>query len=85
MAQQFKNEGKLTIGVHKAYINIDVSGGAKISLLFDDNETTGIEEINSADNTASKTDDTYYNLNGQKVSKPTRGIYIHNGKKVVVK
>ena len=84
-AQQFKNEGKLTIGVHKAYINIDVSGGAKISLLFDDNETTGIEEINSADNTASKTDDTYYNLNGQKVSKPTRGIYIHNGKKVVVK
>ena len=27
----------------------------------------------------------YYNLNGQKVEHPTRGIYIHNGKKIVVK
>ena len=31
------------------------------------------------------TEGTFYNLNGQKVEHPTRGIYIVNGKKVVVK
>ena len=29
--------------------------------------------------------DRYYNLMGQPVSSPTQGIYIHNGKKVIVK
>lgn len=84
-AQQFKNEGKLTIGVHKAYININVPAGAKLSLLFDDGETTGIESINATDATTSEGDDAYYNLNGQRVSKPAKGVYIHNGKKVIVK
>ena len=34
---------------------------------------------------ASKADDTYYNMNGQRVDHPTRGIYIRNGKKIFVK
>lgn len=84
-AQQFKNEGKLTIGVHKAYMNINVPAGAKLSLLFDDGETTGIESINAGENMPAANDDTYYNLNGQRVSKPAKGVYIHNGKKVIVK
>ena len=29
--------------------------------------------------------DAYYNLNGQRVSHPSKGIYIVNGKKVVIK
>ena len=29
--------------------------------------------------------DTYYNLNGQAVAHPTRGLYIYNGKKVYIK
>jgi hypothetical protein len=29
--------------------------------------------------------DTYYTLTGQPATKPTKGLYIHNGKKVVVK
>ncbi len=84
-AQQFKNGSKLTIGVHKAYININVPAGAKLSLLFDDGETTGIESINATDATTSEGDDAYYNLNGQRVTKPVKGVYIHNGKKVIVK
>lgn len=31
------------------------------------------------------TDDTYYTIGGVKVSRPTRGIYIHKGKKVIMK
>lgn len=84
-AQQFKDENKLTVGVHKAYININVPAGTKLSLLFGNDETTGIEEVHATSNTTSETENIYYNLNGQRVSKPTRGIYIHNGKKVTVK
>ena len=84
---QFKSEGKLTLGVHKAYMNIDLPLGAKAMLVFDDNseltdETTGIADIEQI--TTGK-DGVYYNLQGQKVSKPAQGIYIHNGKKVIVK
>ncbi len=32
-----------------------------------------------------KADNRYYNLQGQPVSNPTQGIYIHNGKKIIVK
>jgi hypothetical protein len=30
-------------------------------------------------------DGAYYNLQGVRVEKPTKGLYIHNGKKVVIK
>lgn len=45
------------------------------------NETTG---INMVKNTT--VDDKYYTLSGVQVAKPsTKGIYIHNGKKIVIK
>ncbi|MGN0226426.1 MAG: hypothetical protein ACI4A7_10175 [Prevotella sp.] len=60
---------------------------AKLAMVFegfeDDNIVTGI-----SDNLSVKpvlTDDGYYNLQGMRVEKPVKGIYIHNGKKVVVK
>lgn len=85
-SQQFKNEGKLTIGVHKAYINLNVPSGApELTLLFDDGETTAIDNINVENNITSEGDDAYFNLNGQRVTNPTKGVYIHNNKKVIVK
>lgn len=47
-----------------------------------DNETTGISELK---NHVSNTDAAYYTLRGVKVAKPVKGIYIHQGKKVIVK
>lgn len=84
-SQQFKRDGKLTLGVHKAYINISVPAGVRPSLLFKYGETTGIESLHSTDGAASAIDDAYYNLNGQRVTKPFKGTYIHNGKKLIVK
>jgi hypothetical protein len=43
---------------------------------------TGIEEISPASTTA---DGKVYNLAGQRINKATKGLYIINGKKVVVK
>ena len=57
---------------------------AKLSLSFgDDDETTDIENVTSDEET--KDNDVYYNLNGQRVSNPQKGVYIHNGKKVIIK
>ncbi len=47
-------------------------------------ETTGVSEelrVKSEEFTTA----TYYNLAGQRVEKPTRGLYIVNGKKVIIK
>lgn len=44
------------------------------------NPTTGINSVN-----AQAQDDVYYNLAGQRVDRPTRGIYIKGGKKVIIR
>lgn len=58
---------------------------AKMALVFDDmvdgNETTGIKELE----TKKMNNNKYYNLQGIEVAHPVKGIYIHNGKKVIVK
>lgn len=58
---------------------------AKMALVFDDlvdgNETTGIKELE----TEKMNNNKYYNLQGIEIAHPVKGIYIHNGKKVIVK
>ena len=59
-------------------------GQANIRFVFEgeDSEATGIEIV---EEDAAKADGIYYNLNGQRVTAPTKGIYIKDGKKVYVK
>ena len=52
-------------------------------LEFEDGGTTGIETIENSKN--STDDGVYYDLQGRRVENPTRGVYIVNGKKVVIK
>ena len=52
------------------------------SLNGDDDETTGIRDLMINDSES----DVWYNLRGQRIDTPTKkGLYIHNGRKVVVK
>ena len=46
-----------------------------------DDDTTGIRETIQP----KQTNDVYYNLNGQRVENPGKGLYIRNGKKVIIK
>lgn len=48
---------------------------------FEENEATGVAKIMIPVSSV----ETYYNLNGQQVVNPTKGVYIKNGKKVIVK
>ena len=69
--------------IHKAYAKIEgVPAGAKLTLVFtDDDKTTGITTVD-----ATKTgDDSYYNLNGQRVINPQHGVFIRRGRKVIIK
>lgn len=62
----------------------DSSEFAKVMLLFDD-EMGGVTEVNKVEVTTKRNDNAYYTLQGFKVLRPTKGIYIHNGKKIVIK
>lgn len=69
----------------KAYLRLPTSvsatAGAKAIGFVIEGETTGINEVAP---TTPASDEDYYTLSGIKTRKPTRGIYIHQGRKVVV-
>lgn len=68
------------ISPFRAYF-IGIPEGASAKLNFNDEETTGITNVNAAESN----DDTLYNLAGQKVNAAYKGIVIKNGKKYLVK
>ena len=77
---------KMNLGV--SYNDFNVTGAKKVpALLFDFanvGSTTGINEV--VNQSTKLNDGKYYTLSGQQVEKPTAGgIYIHNGRKFVVK
>ena len=69
--------------IHKAYAKIPgVPANAPVTFSFsDDDTTTGGMTIDAE----KPMDNTYYNLNGQRVTNPQRGIYIQGGRKVIIK
>ena len=56
---------------------------SRVGWIFDD-EVTGISQIENAQ-PATMEDAVIYNLNGQRVMNPGKGLYIVNGKKVIIK
>lgn len=54
----------------------------KLTIIFNI-ETTAISDI--IDDKPNDQPAVYYNLNGQRVTHPDKGIYIVNGKKVIIK
>ena len=72
-----------TVAVGKAYLHLDSApAAAELTLEFGEGGTTGIDDVRSE--TSAVSGETY-NLNGQRVAQPTKGLYIVNGKKYVVK
>lgn len=56
---------------------------AKMRIIFDD-EANHVTEIKNIDLEKNQ-DNAFYTLQGVKVAQPTKGFYIHNGKKIVLK
>lgn len=83
------------VPMNKAYLDLTKhpyggsSAAKELSLVFEEeSETTGIEDspIVDVDAQQNVARSPYYTLNGTKVDRPTgKGIYIHNGKKIVIR
>ena len=79
--QIFESNGTDTAKPFRAYFKKKVAAPVKATLLID-GVATSISEINGDNNDAATK---IFNLAGQRVQKAQKGIYIVNGKKVVIK
>lgn len=70
----------VVIPAGKAYLEVPEGNTHAAKFFGLDGEATGINSVKTA-----KADGAYYTLEGVKTTKPVKGIYIHNGKKIVVK
>jgi len=71
-----------TVEAGQAALWLPASVSAKALTLSFGDDVTGIEAVSTVEPQGAKT---YYNLQGQRVSEPKQGIYVVDGKKVLVK
>lgn len=71
----------VAVSLGHAYLELPAASATRFYSIQFGGETTGINEVNAA----AKAYGAYYTLQGVKTSKAAKGIYIHNGKKVVIK
>ena len=65
----------------RAYLKASGAGAAKVRVIYEAEDATAITSLEAQD----VVNETIYNLNGMRISHPTKGIYIKNGKKFIVK
>lgn len=73
----------LSLSSGRVYLEAPSSGAHEyLSFVLNDGMTTGIDAVQGK---GLKANGEYYNLNGQRVAQPTKGLYIMNGRKVIIK
>ena len=77
---KFKRAAVGTCDVGKAYLHLESAPAAE--LLLDFGGATSIEDAVKSEEIRDKK---YYNLNGQRLAQPAKGLYIVNGRKVIIK
>lgn len=78
----YKNTNAFTLRANSAYLPAEAvpTADARAFIALDD-EATGIADVKAVKEDA----EGMFDLQGRKIAKPTKGLYIVNGKKVVVK
>lgn len=82
------NGGAFSIAGHKAWLAVPKVAGAPVRSFAFDGEEIGWDETTDIENmeVQNHADDSYYDLQSRRIEKPTmRGIYIQNGKKIMIK
>ena len=78
----YKNTNAFTLRANSAYLPAEaVEGSTARAFIALDDETTGIADVKAVKEDA----EGIFDLQGRKIAKPAKGLYIVNGKKVVVK
>ena len=79
----YKNANAFTVGANTAYLPANFAGGTPAREFFSlDDDATAISEAKSQQPMANGL---FFDLQGRKVAQPQKGLYIVNGKKVVMK
>lgn len=79
----YKNANAFTVGANTAYLPANFAGGESAREFFSlDDDATAINEAKSQQPMANGL---FFDLQGRKVAHPQKGLYIVNGKKVVMK
>lgn len=73
----------VAIPANKAYLPVKATEAAKQLRIVLDSETTGINEVKGAEESANNQD--AYNLAGQRVGKAYKGVTVKNGRKYIAK
>ena len=81
-SDQFHEATSGTLQSGKAYLKVGGSGARQLSIVFGDDEVTGIADVRDE---MGEVNDNFFDLSGRKVAQPTKGLYIVNGKKVIIK
>lgn len=79
----FYRANSQTVEANRAYMHVsnsETGSMSRMAIVFD-NQTTGIANLKAA----ADGDDAIYNLNGQRIEKATKGVYIIDGKKIIMK
>ena len=71
----------LSVESNDDVIAIPIFGGMN----GEDDGTTGIEVHSQSSIFNLQSNEVYYNLQGQRIDRPRKGLYIRNGRKVVIK
>ena len=84
--QTGRDGNSIKLSAHRAGLKLSASGpdfapAKELIFNFDDATTTGVNTVQPA---VEKKNDVIYDLQGRRVTNPSRGIYIVNGKKVVI-
>ena len=65
----------------KAYLLLTSSTARELTMVFEDEDVTGVNDVRGQ---MSDGRGELYNLAGQRIAQPSKGLYIKNGKKVVL-
>ena len=83
---EFKKASNGYLKPNRAYLSTSynvtaTSAREYLEISFEDDDVTGVENVNRS----TITNNQFYDLQGRKVEQPQKGLYIVNGKKVIVK
>ncbi len=65
----------------RAYFKVPGATAARLAFVIDDEETTGLQQVATESQQQSAV---FYDLQGRRVKTPTKGLYIKNGKKIIM-
>lgn len=79
VSRGWRNEFELSVSPNKWPANVNMSEREKLYIYFNENAADGIKDVEK-----DTKQDIYYDLRGHRIISPQKGIYIRNGKKVIL-